>query len=174
VFAERRLRLALAAAAAVGVVVVLVALSSGGFGPDRTDAPETRGAEASPSPSVRVARSPLGRMLVDGHGRTLYLFDKDRRRRSVCRGTCARVWPPALVEGRTTAGPGVDRAKLTTIARGGSARQLVYNGHPLYTLSGENRPGATGGEGYLGTWWIVSPRGARIVAPGTTPSAQEY
>jgi predicted lipoprotein with Yx(FWY)xxD motif len=167
--AGRRLGLVLAAAAGiVAVVVVLVVLSSGGSGAEGAG---ERAAAAGDAPSVRIARSRYGRMLVDRDGRTLYLFDKDPRGRSVCTRRCARVWPPALVTGRPTAGRGIDRGKLTTVARDGSARQLVYNGHPLYTLSGETRPGQTGGEGYLGTWWIVSPRGARIVAPGLEPSA---
>ena len=38
--------------------------------------------------SVGVASTPLGRILVDGSGRTLYLFEKDRPGRSLCSGAC--------------------------------------------------------------------------------------
>jgi predicted lipoprotein with Yx(FWY)xxD motif len=38
---------------------------------------------------VGVANSGLGRVLVDGRGRTLYLFEKDMHGKSACAGKCA-------------------------------------------------------------------------------------
>jgi predicted lipoprotein with Yx(FWY)xxD motif len=116
----------------------------------------------SASPSVRVAATTLGHILVDGRGRTLYLYIKDRGTKSACEGRCARVWPPATVVGTPTAGPGVVAAKLTTTRREDHSRQLVYNGHPLYTLSADVRAGQIGGEGFLGTWYVVSATGSRV------------
>ena len=113
-------------------------------------------------PSVRVAETRLGRILVDGRGRTLYLYIKDRGAQSACQARCARVWPPATIRGTPIAGPGVAATKLTTTERVDHTRQLVYNGHPLYTLSADVRPGQIGGEGFLGTWYVVSARGNRI------------
>src|SRR4051795_2998272 len=43
---------------------------------------------------VKVARSQFGRILVDRHGKSLYLFTKDRRGPSRCYGACASAWPP--------------------------------------------------------------------------------
>ena len=40
---------------------------------------------------VAVAGTGLGKVLVDGRGRTLYLFAKDRRGKSSCTGKCAGV-----------------------------------------------------------------------------------
>jgi predicted lipoprotein with Yx(FWY)xxD motif len=113
-------------------------------------------------PSVRLAQTKLGRILVDARGRTLYLYLKDRGTRSACEGSCARVWPPATVTGTPTAGPGVVAAELTTARRRDHSRQLVYHGHPLYTLSSDIRPGQIGGEGFLGTWYVVSAAGNRV------------
>ena len=39
---------------------------------------------------VGVASSRLGQIIVDGRGRTLYLFMKDKRGKSACAGQCAR------------------------------------------------------------------------------------
>ena len=50
--------------------------------------------------TVSIGSSSLGRILVDGRGRTLYLFEKDTRGRSTCSGTCATYWPPLLMHGR--------------------------------------------------------------------------
>jgi predicted lipoprotein with Yx(FWY)xxD motif len=110
-------------------------------------------------------------MLVDGHGRTLYLFLKDSRRHSACTGRCARVWPPATVTQTPRAGAGVRRGLLATISRG-DARQLVYRGHPLYRMSADERPGDMVGQGFLGTWFVVSPGGHRLGS--ASASAEGY
>jgi predicted lipoprotein with Yx(FWY)xxD motif len=115
----------------------------------------------APAASVRVARSKLGRILVDSRGMTLYLLTADRRGRSSCYSGCARLWPPATVSGHPIAGPGLT-AKLTTTRRRDHTRQLVYNGHPLYTLVADTRPGQTNGQGYSGTWFVLSPAGHQI------------
>jgi predicted lipoprotein with Yx(FWY)xxD motif len=44
---------------------------------------------------VATGRTKLGTVLVDGKGRTLYLFEKDKGSASSCYGACASVWPPA-------------------------------------------------------------------------------
>src|SRR6056297_569450 len=37
--------------------------------------------------------SPLGEHLVDGHGRTLYVFTADPDRTRTCTGDCLQTWP---------------------------------------------------------------------------------
>jgi predicted lipoprotein with Yx(FWY)xxD motif len=120
--------------------------------------------------SVRVARTKLGRILVNAQGRTLYLYMKDRGMKSACSSRCAQVWPPATVSGAPTAGPGVAAAKLTTTRGANQSRQLVYNGHPLYTLTADVRPGQINGEGFLGAWYVVSATGQRIGKLSRSPS----
>ncbi|HEX6698355.1 MAG TPA: hypothetical protein VF080_16215 [Solirubrobacteraceae bacterium] len=140
--------------AAAAVAVILLTRSSTPAAP--------RAATPAAAPSVRVAQTRLGRILVNGEGRTLYLYMKDRGTKSACSRRCMRVWPPATVSGAPVAGPGVAAAKLTTTKGAENGRQLVYNGHPLYTLSADVRPGQINGEGFLGTWFVVSAEGKRI------------
>lgn len=140
--------------AAAAIAVILLTRSS------TTGAP--RAATPARAPSVRVAQTKLGRILVNGEGRTLYLYMKDRGTKSACSRRCAQVWPPATVSGAPTAGPGVAAAKLTTTPSADNGRQLVYYGHPLYTLSADVRPGQINGEGFLGTWFVISAAGKRI------------
>jgi predicted lipoprotein with Yx(FWY)xxD motif len=111
---------------------------------------------------VRVARTRLGRILVDGRGRTLYLFLKDRHGKSACSRGCLRVWPPVIVSGAPRAGAGVRVAKLGTTERADQTRQLVYNGHPLYRMIADVRPGQIAGEGFLDLWYVVSPAGKLV------------
>jgi predicted lipoprotein with Yx(FWY)xxD motif len=141
--------------AAAAVAVILLTRSS-------TPAAPRAAAPAAAEPSVRVAKTKLGRILVNGQGRTLYLYMKDRGTQSACSRRCAQVWPPATVPGAPTAGPGVAAAKLTTTPDADNRRQLVYNGHPLYTLTADVRAGQINGEGFLGTWYVISAAGNRI------------
>jgi predicted lipoprotein with Yx(FWY)xxD motif len=166
-----RLTIVIALVATIAALVLLMLLLSKESSPSRTD---VAAAPARPAPSLAVRRTKLGRILTDQHGRTLYLFEKDKHGRSTCSGACARVWPPALVDGRPRAGAGVVATKLTTTRRGRTRRQLVYAGHPLYRMNADVRPGQTQGEGFLATWWIVSPSGHRIVAPGLSTKAAGY
>ena len=141
--------------AAAAIAVILLTRSS-------TPAAPRAAASGGAAPSVRVAETKLGRILVNGQGRTLYLYMKDRGTKSACSRRCAQVWPPATVSGAPTAGPGVAAAKLTTTRSADNGRQLVYYGHPLYTLSADVRPGQINGEGFLGTWFVISAAGKRI------------
>jgi predicted lipoprotein with Yx(FWY)xxD motif len=150
-------------AIAIGLAVVVAAIVAATvMGRSSTHKAPSDAKPASADVSVRVAQTRLGHILVDGQGRTLYLYVKDRGTQSACGHNCERVWPPAVVSGEPQAGPGVAAAKLTTVRRADSRRQLVYNGHPLYTLSADTRPGQINGEGFLGTWFVLSPAGNRI------------
>ena len=150
--------------AAAAVAVILLTRSSSPAAP--------RAATRAAAPSVQVAKTKLGRILVNAQGRTLYLYMKDRGTTSACSRRCSQVWPPATVSGVPTAGPGVEAAKLTTTRGADNTRQLVYNGHPLYTLTADVRPGQINGEGFLGTWYVISAAGKRIGK--LSHSASEY
>ena len=145
-------------AAVTLAVLAIVLLTRPGSRAKRAEA----AGEAATGPTLRVETTRLGRILVDARGRTLFVFTKDRAGHSACVAGCTRVWPPALATGRTQLGPGVRAAKVTTMRRRDGRRQLVYNGHPLYTLSADVRPGQINGEGFLGTWYVISAAGNRI------------
>ena len=120
---------------------------------------------ASRSATVATAHSGLGRILVDGRGRSLYLFEKDRHGRSACSGVCAAYWPPLLTNGKATAINGAKRTLLGSIRRGGGSRQVTYAGHPLYFFSGDSKRGQTNGEGlhdFGAGWYVLTPSGKKI------------
>jgi predicted lipoprotein with Yx(FWY)xxD motif len=123
---------------------------------------------------VKTASSPEGQILVDGSGRTLYLFQADTTSTSTCNGACATAWPPDTTTGAPT-GSGVNTALLGTGMRADHASQVTYKGHPLYYFADDTQPGATNGQGadaFGGKWYVVSPSGAAITtaAPTTAPS----
>jgi predicted lipoprotein with Yx(FWY)xxD motif len=125
---------------------------------------------AASAPAARVvtvatAPSGLGRIVVDGRGRTLYLFEKDRRGSSACSGLCATYWPPLLANRKWLAIKGVKQSLLASIRRADGSRQVTYAGHPLYLFSGDTKRGQTNGEGltdFGAGWYAVSPAGKKI------------
>lgn len=114
--------------------------------------------------TVATAEVDLGTILVDADGMTLYLFTSDSPGVSVCEGDCLAAWPPLL--GEPAAGEGVDEGLLGTLTRSDGTTQVSYNGWPLYTWTQDSAPGDTTGQGFNGIWWVVSPEGEAIGAPG--------
>jgi predicted lipoprotein with Yx(FWY)xxD motif len=111
----------------------------------------------------------MGTVLTNAKGFTLCWFSLDTSATSKCSGACASAWPP--VAGPVSAAAGVSLSgKLATITRSDGSKQETYNGHPLYTFSGDSGPGRTGGNGisgFGGTWHAVTTSGA--VAPASSP-----
>jgi predicted lipoprotein with Yx(FWY)xxD motif len=123
------------------------------------------GGSAAAGTAVDVGKSPLGHILVDRKGITLYDFLPDKRTTSVCYGACAALWPPLITKGKPTAGPGVRASLLGTTKRKDGKLEVTYNGHPLYYFVSDRKPGETTGQGlnqFGGPWWVLSPAGKEI------------
>lgn len=118
------------------------------------------GSTSAAAVTVMTASSSLGTILVDGSGRTLYLFTKDSPNTSTCTGGCLAAWPPLL--GTATAGTGVDSSLLGTLTRPDGKMQVSYKGMPLYYWAQDSAAGQTNGQGVQGVWWVVSPQGTPI------------
>jgi predicted lipoprotein with Yx(FWY)xxD motif len=98
-------------------------------------------------------------VLTNAQGLTLYWFAPDTSTKSNCNGSCATIWPP--VKGPAVAGAGVT-GTLTTITRSDGSKQAAYNGHPLYTYTGDTAPGQSTGNGLNvngGLWHEVTVSG---------------
>jgi predicted lipoprotein with Yx(FWY)xxD motif len=123
------------------------------------------GSAATSGARVAIAKSPLGRILVDSKGITLYDFVKDKGTTSACYGACAALWPPLISKGKPIAGTGVRASLLGTTKRKDGKIEVTYNGHPLYYFVTDHKPGQTTGQGvnqFGGPWWVLSPAGKEI------------
>ena len=112
--------------------------------------------------SVRVMSSRYGKVLFDGHSRSLYLFTRERDKRSRCYGACAEAWPPLLTTGSPRALRGANASELGTTRRRDGSLQVTYAGHPLYHYVGDKKAGQILCQGvteFGGTWWVVNPDG---------------
>ena len=112
-------------------------------------------------PTVKLAESTYGKILVAADGRTLYAFDPDGTDTSAskCTGDCATAWPPLVVtSNKAKAGKGLDPDGLV-VAEGG---HVAYSGHLLYKFSGDAAAGDTNGQGVAGVWHVVTADGATV------------
>jgi predicted lipoprotein with Yx(FWY)xxD motif len=123
------------------------------------------GSSSAAGAKVGSRTSPLGRILVDARGRTLYLFEKDKRRVSTCYRACASIWPPLTTTGKPLAVRGAHAALLGTTKRKSRKVEVTYAGHPLYLYAGDAKRGDTRGEGlnqFGAKWYVLSPSGKKI------------
>ena len=116
--------------------------------------------EATAGATVAVASSDLGDILVDGEGRTLYMFVPDEGGEPTCTDECAAAWP--VFEGPATAGDGADGALLSTATHPSGATQVVYGGWPLYHFANDAGPGDVNGQGVNDVWFVLGPDGEPI------------
>jgi len=158
--------IALAAPLAIAAVVVGCAGSSSGYssGANSSTVPASASSGAA---VVGVGHTSLGPVLVDGNGRTLYLFEKDTSSASTCAGSCATYWPPLTTTGKPVAGDGALAGELGTTERTDGKTEVSYNGHPLYYYVGDTKAGDTTGQGldlFGAEWNVLSPAGTKIDA----------
>ena len=135
-------------------------------------APATAASAMSPSVTrssavLTVRKTPIGYVLANVDGYTVYWFAKDPRGSShpACVGRCLLGWFP--VTGQPMAAKGVTLdAKLGCITRAGGTMQATYNGYPLYTFGSDSAPGMTSGNGSAGVWHVIKEQ-APTVAVGS-------
>ena len=142
------------------IIAIAAALSLAGLG----GALAASDAASGPA-TVSTARTGLGRIITDGRGRTLYLFEKDTSTTSTCDAACASYWPPLTTAGTPLAGEGASAGEVGTTERDDGQTEVTYNGHPLYYYVGDSKPGDTTGQGldlFGAEWDALSPAGTKI------------
>jgi predicted lipoprotein with Yx(FWY)xxD motif len=113
---------------------------------------------ATAAPSFAKDAMPAGiketdGMLVDAKGMTLYTYDNDKEPgKSSCVAKCLENWPAAIAPAGTK--PTKD---FSVITRDDGARQLAYQGKPLYTFVLDKKPGDIRGDGRNKVWRMVMP-----------------
>jgi predicted lipoprotein with Yx(FWY)xxD motif len=117
---------------------------------------------------VKTTTGALGTYLVDGTGKTLYLYTKDTTPgKSVCEGACIAAWPP--LQGTAKAGTGVDASALGTATLPDGTKMVSYHDVPLYYFKADAAAGDTKGQAVGGVWYVVGPDGKAIMK--TAPAA---
>jgi predicted lipoprotein with Yx(FWY)xxD motif len=160
-----------AAAAGLGSVVLLLTACGGSSGPSSTSsststttAQATATANGQPSSTVGlpakgsvvlvVQKSAIGYVLAEASGQVVYVYDKDTKGGTpTCTGSCAAIWPP--LTGNPVASPAATGlGTLGTVSDANGAKQVTYNGKPLYIFKGA-KPLSVKGNGVGGVWHVI-------------------
>jgi len=107
-------------------------------------------------------------VLVNRAGLTLYSLSAETKGRFICTGSCVTVWHPLVVRrGQKPTGA----HSLGTIRRPTGQTQVTYKGKPLYTFSGDHKPGDAKGEGFkdVGVWHAAVVGASTQQAPAAAP-----
>ena len=151
---------------ALGLLGVLAIAGCGGtggsgvYGSGGGPAPAPTSAPSSGAPAVKVASASVGgqseSILTNAQGMSLYYFDSDSTTTSACTGGCTQTWPAFVTTASAPAAPSGVTGNFSVI-NGGNGEQVAYNGHMLYTYSGDSAPGQTKGDGLFGKWHVATP-----------------
>lgn len=96
-------------------------------------------------------------VLTNAAGDTLYYFKPDTATKAACTASCAKIWPPLLGNGSTAPTSATTLTGALTVQSSANGNQVQYNGHFLYTFSGDSAPGQANGQGIGGVWFVVTP-----------------
>ncbi len=135
--------------------------SSGYSGYGGTSAPAAMGTSVK---LASVTNKDIGneKVLVDGNGMTLYVWDKDTTAgKASCTGACAQAWPPLYVTGTPNYGAGLTAAMFSTVTGPNGQKQLAVNGKPLYLWVSDKKAGDATGQGVNG-FYVVGANGQKI------------
>ena len=111
--------------------------------------------------------SAVGTVLVNGQGKTLYVFKPDQAKKVTCTGSCASVWPPVTLGSgaKPAASGGVKASLLASDPNPSGGSVVTYNGWPLYAYVADTAPGSARGQGVNlngGVWYVMSPSGQPV------------
>jgi predicted lipoprotein with Yx(FWY)xxD motif len=165
----------------IGAAVLgLSALTACGGGDDKPGAaPNSSTSQAAPGTDAKLATADVanfGKVVVDGTGRTLYVFDKDTAdpSKSNCDGDCAAKWPPVLAGSGTPQVAGVDASLVGTVARTDGTKQVTLAGSPLYQFAQDAKAGDAKGQAVGGIWWVVGADGKKITTQASSDNGNGY
>ena len=133
---------------------------SNGYGststPTATATAATSGAALITTATVTVKGQSMT-VLTNAAGDTLYYLKSDTTTKAVCTGSCAKIWPPLLASGSAAPTSATTLTGALTVQSSANGSQVQYNGHFLYTFSGDSAPGQANGQGFKGVWFVATP-----------------
>jgi predicted lipoprotein with Yx(FWY)xxD motif len=164
---------------AIAVIVAACSSGSGATTAPSVAAPTTAASEApaSEAPSESAAASPAagaislaladsthGKIIVDGQGKTLYMFTPDEGGTPTCYNDCATAWPALKADdaAAVTVGAGLDQSKVTVVDRTDGGKQVKYGEYPLYYFANDAAAGDVNGQGLNDKWYVVGADGEPI------------
>lgn len=147
------------------------ASSSGGTTPSSTTASNSAAVIKTASATVNGQSVTI---LTNAQGMTLYYFKPDTATTTACTGSCAKNWPPLVFSSSGSPTSAAALPGALSVVNDSNGQQVEYNGHMLYTFSGDTAPGQTHGEGIKGIWFVATTTLPAQGAPQATPTKNGY
>jgi predicted lipoprotein with Yx(FWY)xxD motif len=150
----------------LGSLIGVVALGLAGLTAcgDEGDTPAAGSASSAVKSGPKLATADvagLGKVVVDGNGRTVYVFDKDAEGKSNCEGDCLAKWPVVPAGDGSPQLDGIDAALVGTVTRSDGSKQLSVDGRPIYLFAQDSQAGEAKGQAVGGVWWVIGADGQR-------------
>lgn len=163
----------------LGSVVAALVLGLAGLTAcgDESDTPASGPAASEASSGTKLATADvgdLGKIVVDGNGRTVYVFDKDTSGKSNCEGDCLAKWPVVPAGEGTPQVEGIAASLVGTVTRSDGSKQLSIDGLPIYLFASDTKSGEAKGQAVGGVWWVVGPDGKKITKQPSSDSGNGY
>jgi predicted lipoprotein with Yx(FWY)xxD motif len=164
------------------VAALALALAAAGVGTAAAVTHQSIASSSATAGKVTLHKTKIGNVLATSSGRTLYLFMKDKNKRSACYGQCATFWPPLMKKGKVSAAAGVKAKLLGATKRKNGKLQVTYKGHPLYLFKLDHGAGQVAGQRqnfFGGIWYALSASGgankkAQPAGGGSTTGTTTY
>jgi predicted lipoprotein with Yx(FWY)xxD motif len=156
------------AVGALAVAAVLAGAGCGGSSHSSTGSTKPASSAAKPGAKFSVASvSGVGKVIVDGRGRTVYILTSGDHANVSCTdgNGCTKLWPDLPLSGgasAASAGTGVTASLLGTKKLGDGETYPTYNHWLMYEYSGDSGSGQANGEGiksFGGTWYALNAAG---------------
>jgi predicted lipoprotein with Yx(FWY)xxD motif len=142
-------RLGLSAAGATAVVLLVAGCASSSSSGKPAAGAASSSVQGAPTVSgsagaLKSRSTPIGTVLVDGSGRTVYELVGDSAAHQTCAGRCLAAWPPVKTNGS----------------------QMIVNGHPAFTFVGDKSAGQTNGQNVTDQWgrWLALGAGGNPIS----------
>jgi predicted lipoprotein with Yx(FWY)xxD motif len=146
----------------IAVIAATIFLAACGYGGGSGYMAPGKGNAAPAAPTAPASSTPAITETILGapgfatpNGFTLYVFSADGSNASNCNGACAGIWPPFMATAGAQATGG-----FSVIMRSDGSHQWAFNGHPLYTFTGDTMPGQANGQNITasgGTFTVARP-----------------
>ncbi len=118
------------------------------------------GASSSPTTIAVSQNKTWGPTLTLKNGDTVYRLTADSKNTSVCTAKCAAIWLPVVLAKGQKKPTSDGLSNLGSFTRTGGAKQVTYEGIPLYTFSKDKKPGQVNGneKNSWGQWYSINPK----------------
>jgi predicted lipoprotein with Yx(FWY)xxD motif len=160
-------------AVAVGLAAVVLAACGGG-----NDGSSASSGARPDTVAVRTVDNT--RVLTDSTGRTLYSADVEKGGRILCTAGCTSFWNPVSASPTQAKSAAANlNLDLGVVKRPGGARQLTFDGKPLYSFT-EEGPGRLKGNGFADDFhgthftWMAAAAGAEPASSMPSGSSSPY